>query len=74
MSIGVGGHCIAIDPYFIIANHPKNTKLIKTAREVNISKTDWVISDINYQIKPVSKSKKQSPKKCHSFRIRINPT
>lgn len=60
--IGVGGHCIAIDPYFIIANHPKSTKLIKTAREVNISKTDWVISDINYQIDLLAKLKKQTPK------------
>ena len=44
--IGVGGHCIAVDPWFIIAADPENSKLIKTAREVNLAKTDWVIDQI----------------------------
>lgn len=43
---GVGGHCIAVDPWFIVARDPKNAQLIRSAREVNISKTDWVIDQI----------------------------
>jgi len=44
--VGVGGHCIAIDPWFIVAKDPKNSKLIKSAREVNLKKTQWVIDEI----------------------------
>jgi len=40
---GVGGHCIPIDPWFIHHAAPELTPLIRTAREVNLSKTDWVV-------------------------------
>jgi UDP-N-acetyl-D-mannosaminuronic acid dehydrogenase len=43
---GVGGHCIAVDPWFIIHKDPKNAKIIKTARDINIYKTEWVIKKI----------------------------
>ena len=43
---GVGGHCIAVDPWFIVARDPENAQLIRTAREVNNRKTDWVIDQI----------------------------
>jgi len=43
---GVGGHCIAVDPWFIVAQDPKNAKIIKQAREVNNYKTEWVIEKI----------------------------
>jgi UDP-N-acetyl-D-mannosaminuronic acid dehydrogenase len=43
---GVGGHCIAVDPWFLISQNIENTKLIKTAREVNSYKTKWVINKI----------------------------
>ena len=42
---GVGGHCIAVDPWFIISQDKKNTKLY-TARNVNNYKTNWVINKI----------------------------
>ena len=45
-SPGVGGHCIAVDPWFIVSRLPKESKLIKTAREVNKRKTIWVIEKI----------------------------
>ncbi len=45
-SCGVGGHCIAVDPWFLVASDPKEAKLIKTAREVNDYKADWVIEKI----------------------------
>lgn len=41
---GVGGHCIAVDPWFLVAADPDNTPLIRTAREVNDGKTDHVIA------------------------------
>ena len=43
---GVGGHCIAVDPWFIVARDPENAQLIRTAREVNNRKTGWVIDQI----------------------------
>lgn len=46
-SPGVGGHCIAVDPWFIVSRFPKKATLIKTAREVNLKKTNWVINEIN---------------------------
>jgi len=43
---GVGGHCIAVDPWFIIAAAPKVAKIIRAAREVNDSKPDIVFAKI----------------------------
>ena len=44
---GVGGHCIAVDPYFIIADHPNDTKLIGAARKINNYKALWCIEKIH---------------------------
>ena len=41
---GVGGHCIAVDPWFIVHGDPEKARLIRTAREVNLDKTDHVIA------------------------------
>src|SRR5262252_7213240 len=43
---GVGGHCIAVDPWFIVSSAPEQTRLIRTAREVNDSKPKFVVSQI----------------------------
>lgn len=43
---GVGGHCIAVDPWFIVAADRENSRLIRTAREVNDAKPDHVISQV----------------------------
>lgn len=43
---GVGGHCIAVDPWFIVASAPDEARLIRTAREVNDAKPDWVIAKV----------------------------
>ena len=43
---GVGGHCIAVDPWFIVARDEVNARLIRTAREVNDYKTVWTIDKI----------------------------
>ncbi|MEY3288009.1 MAG: UDP-N-acetyl-D-mannosamine dehydrogenase [Pseudomonadota bacterium] len=44
--VGVGGHCIAVDPWFIVHKGGKDAKLIRTAREVNNYKTEWTIEKI----------------------------
>lgn len=43
---GVGGHCIAVDPWFIVASCPHEARLIRTAREVNDHKPHWVIDKV----------------------------
>ena len=43
---GVGGHCIAVDPWFIVSSAPDATQLVQTARKINDSKPDWVIDRI----------------------------
>lgn len=47
---GVGGHCIAVDPWFIVARDPDNARLIRTAREVNNNKTVWAIDQIKIAV------------------------
>jgi UDP-N-acetyl-D-mannosaminuronic acid dehydrogenase len=44
---GVGGHCIAVDPWFIVSKTPEQARLIRTAREVNDSKPEWVLSKVD---------------------------
>ncbi len=43
---GVGGHCIAVDPWFIVSEFKEKAKMIRTAREINNYKTEWVIEKI----------------------------
>lgn len=47
---GVGGHCIAVDPWFIVAKTPDQARLIRTAREVNDAKPEWVIDQVKIKI------------------------
>jgi len=46
---GVGGHCIAVDPWFVVASAPDDTDLIRTARAVNDAKPDWVVHQVSDQ-------------------------
>ncbi len=43
---GVGGHCIAVDPWFIVSSAPREAKLIRQAREVNDAKPHYVLKQI----------------------------
>jgi UDP-N-acetyl-D-mannosaminuronic acid dehydrogenase len=43
---GVGGHCIAIDPWFIVAEGKEDAKIIRTAREINNRKPLWVVEKV----------------------------
>lgn len=47
---GVGGHCIAVDPWFIVSSAPEHARLIRTAREVNDGKPAWVIEKVRAAI------------------------
>ncbi len=51
---GVGGHCIAVDPWFIVDSYPDESKLIKTSRDVNNSKTSFVLEKIKRTVKESS--------------------
>ena len=44
---GVGGHCLAVDPYFIVAKAPETAKLIHLAREINVSMPEFVVKQVN---------------------------
>ena len=55
---GVGGHCIAVDPWFLISKNFKLSKLIYTARKVNDQKIKWVTTQINNKIKEINLKKK----------------
>jgi len=47
---GVGGHCIAVDPWFIVSAAPEEAELIKCARQVNDKKPEWVINAVNKMV------------------------
>lgn len=47
---GVGGHCIAVDPWFIVDSAPDEARIIRTAREVNDHKPEWILSQINRSV------------------------
>jgi len=47
---GVGGHCIAVDPWFIVSSVPEHARLIRTAREVNDHKPAWVLNKVKAAI------------------------
>jgi UDP-N-acetyl-D-mannosaminuronic acid dehydrogenase len=43
---GVGGHCIAVDPWFIVDSAPHSAKIIRTAREINDGKPQYVVQQV----------------------------
>lgn len=47
---GVGGHCIAVDPWFIVSKTPEHAHLIRSAREVNDSKPQWVLDKVKLAV------------------------
>lgn len=47
---GVGGHCIAVDPWFIVDTTPDEAKIIRTAREINDHKPHWVLEKVKAAI------------------------
>ncbi len=65
---GVGGHCIAVDPWFLVHADPANTPLIRTAREVNDGKTDHVIA----QATAIIESLPGAPVACLGLAFKAN--
>lgn len=57
---GVGGHCIAVDPWFIVHKTPELAKIIHTARLINDYKPQWVINKVNEAIIEASKKSGKS--------------
>lgn len=53
---GVGGHCIAVDPWFIVSQAPEQSRLIRTAREVNDSKPSWVLAKVSSLVDDLTSS------------------
>lgn len=51
---GVGGHCIAVDPWFIVDSSPDHARLIKTSRLVNDSKPDFVLHKVDAALAQVT--------------------
>ncbi len=64
---GVGGHCIAVDPWFIVATDPENARIIKTARKVNDLKPKWVVDKI------INKANSMKTKKIACLGLAFKP-
>ena len=58
---GVGGHCIAVDPYFIVSDYPEESKMIGKAREVNNYKSLWCAEKIISEKKDFQHKYKREP-------------
>ncbi|MGP5660958.1 UDP-N-acetyl-D-mannosamine dehydrogenase [Psychrobacter celer] len=58
---GVGGHCIAVDPWFIVNQNPDEAKIIRAAREINDNKPKWVIKKINAEVDKLKEQGVEKP-------------
>lgn len=59
---GVGGHCIAVDPWFIVSQAPEEARLIRTAREVNDGKPEWVLAKVHQAVAEHTAKTGESPR------------
>jgi UDP-N-acetyl-D-mannosaminuronic acid dehydrogenase len=74
---GVGGHCIAVDPWFLVAAAPEEARLIRAAREVNDAKPDWVLERIEAAVAEVcrrepARSAKEVTVACFGLAFKAN--
>ena len=70
---GVGGHCIAVDPWFIVHAGGTDAKIIRIAREVNTYKTEWVIEKIkNEALKFENKNGRKAKVACMGLAFKPN--
>lgn len=72
---GVGGHCIAVDPWFIVAQNPQQARLIRTAREVNDHKPHWVLNQVKAMVADclTASGKRASDVKIACFGLAFKP-
>jgi len=61
---GVGGHCIAVDPWFIVNSAPNEAKLIRTARMINDNKPNFVLRKIEEAVKNTGRKKSELVISC----------
>lgn len=59
---GVGGHCIAVDPWFLISSHGEEAKLMHTARIRNTEKSEWVIGRIEERAREIAGGEDRPPR------------
>ncbi|MEQ3511918.1 UDP-N-acetyl-D-mannosamine dehydrogenase [Pseudoalteromonas sp. BZB3] len=74
---GVGGHCIAVDPWFIVSKTPELSQLIHTARIVNDNKPEWVINKVklavaDFLLKYPVKTAKDVTIACYGLSFKAN--
>ena len=70
---GVGGHCIAVDPWFIVHAGGKDAKMIRTAREVNTYKTEWAIEKVkNASLKFENEHQQKAKVACMGLAFKPN--
>ncbi|MEA3587703.1 UDP-N-acetyl-D-mannosamine dehydrogenase [Pseudidiomarina sp. 1APP75-27a] len=69
---GVGGHCIAVDPWFIVSSAPAQARLIRTAREVNDHKPNWVINKVKAKVASLDKPPAELTIACLGLAFKAN--
>ncbi|MFW8567281.1 UDP-N-acetyl-D-mannosamine dehydrogenase [Orrella sp. 11846] len=74
---GVGGHCVAVDPWFIVSKTPELARLIRTAREVNDAKPAWVVERVwkavgDYLLANPNKTAKDVTIVCYGLTFKPN--
>ena len=69
---GVGGHCIAVDPWFIVASAPETAKLIRQSREINDYKPRWVADKVRNAIKQLRQTKSGISVACLGIAFKAN--
>ena len=70
---GVGGHCIAVDPYFIYSQYPSESKIIGQAREINNYKAFWCFEKIQNEINFYKKINNTTKLKVAIFGLAFKP-
>lgn len=70
---GVGGHCIAVDPWFIVASYPDESKLISQARHTNDNKPLWVLSQIHDRVRSLELELRRKTIKVGVFGLAFKP-
>ncbi len=73
---GVGGHCIAVDPWFIVDKTPELAKITRLAREVNEGKPEWVINKVHQAVaecaEKLGKTKEEIKIACYGLAFKAN--
>jgi UDP-N-acetyl-D-mannosaminuronic acid dehydrogenase len=69
---GVGGHCIAVDPWFLINATPQESHLMRTARQVNLNKTQWVLDKAIKAVEQIEKNRSAQTKQPIQEEVKQN--